>query len=142
MYEVNNQDPRPMHRSSSSTTAPPVRSRSPAITGQGQAARRSSMSISPEPGTRNPELGTRSRIPGDYAVKARTAGVVEFLVIVEGARTWLIEAAAAGKGRMNVKMAEAPTLAMITGAEAVEFGGLVDRSKRGKSGVREISGIL
>src|SRR5919112_4702946 len=49
--------------------------------------------------------GTRTRTPGDYAVKARTAGEAEFLAIGAGARTWLVEAAAAGTGRMNVKMA-------------------------------------
>lgn len=37
--------------------------------------------------------GTRTRIPGDSAVKARTAGEAEFLAIGEGARTWLIVAA-------------------------------------------------
>jgi hypothetical protein len=64
--------------------------------------------------------GTRARTPGDYAVKARTAGEAEFLAIGEGARTWLIEAAAAGTGRMNVKMAEAVTLAKIAGTESVD----------------------
>lgn len=64
--------------------------------------------------------GTRTRTPGDYAVKARTAGEAEFLAIGAGARTWLVEAAAAGTGRMNVKMAEAVTLAKIAGTEAVD----------------------
>jgi hypothetical protein len=58
--------------------------------------------------------------PGDYAVRARTAGEAEFLAIGEGARTWLIEAAAAGTGRMNVKMAEAVTLAKIACTETVD----------------------
>jgi hypothetical protein len=61
----------------------------------------------------------RDRTAGDYAVKARTAGEVEFLAIGEGARTWLVEAAAAGTARMNVKMAEAVTLAKIAGTAEV-----------------------
>lgn len=64
--------------------------------------------------------GTRSRIPGDYAVKARSAEEAEFLAIGEGARTWLVEAAAAGTARMNVKMAEAVTLAKIAGTAEVD----------------------
>ncbi|MBT2521165.1 hypothetical protein J7E80_09255 [Arthrobacter sp. ISL-28] len=46
-------------------------------------------------------------------MKARTAGEAEFLAIGAGARTWLIEAAAAGTGRMNVKMPD-PVPARIT----------------------------
>jgi hypothetical protein len=46
--------------------------------------------------------GAKTKTPGDYAVKARTAGEAEFLAIGEGARTWLIKAAA-GAGRLNVK---------------------------------------
>nr|WP_216699062.1 hypothetical protein [Arthrobacter sp. 35/47] len=64
--------------------------------------------------------GTRTRIPGDYTVKARTADEAEFLALGEGARTWLVEAAAAGAQRMNVKMAEAVTLAKIAGTAAVD----------------------
>ncbi|MFJ6285335.1 IS21 family transposase [Pseudarthrobacter oxydans] len=64
--------------------------------------------------------GTRTRIPGDYAVKARNAGEAEFLAIGEGAKTWLLEAAAAGTARMNVKMAEAVTLAKIAGTDEVD----------------------
>jgi transposase len=64
--------------------------------------------------------GTRTRIPGDYTVKARTADEAEFLALGEGARTWLIEAAAAGTQRMNVKMAEAVALAKIAGTAEVD----------------------
>jgi len=38
----------------------------------------------------------------------------------ESARTWLIEAAATGTARMNVKMAEAVTLAKIAGTDHVD----------------------
>ena len=51
--------------------------------------------------------GTRPKVPGDYTIKARSAAEAEFLGIGDGARTWLLEAAAAGTARMNVKMAEA-----------------------------------
>ncbi|BCW47967.1 hypothetical protein StoSoilB13_03090 [Arthrobacter sp. StoSoilB13] len=53
-------------------------------------------------------------------MKARTADEAEFLAIGEGARTWLVEAAAAGTARMNVKMAEAVTLAKIAGTAEVD----------------------
>ena len=55
--------------------------------------------------------------PGEVA---RTADEAEFLALGEGARTWLVEAAAAGTQRMNVKMAEAVTLAKIAGTAAVD----------------------
>lgn len=57
--------------------------------------------------------GTRTRIPGDYEVRARSADEAAFLAIGDGARTWLVEATAAGTARMNVNvmMAEAVTLA-------------------------------
>jgi len=60
------------------------------------------------------------RIPGDYAVKARNAAEREFLAIGAGARTWLLEAAAVGTTRMNVKMAEAVALAKIAGQADVD----------------------
>lgn len=63
--------------------------------------------------------GARTRIPGDYAVTARNAGEAEFLAIGAGARTWLVEAAGTGTARMNVKMAEAVTMAKIAGTQAV-----------------------
>jgi hypothetical protein len=64
--------------------------------------------------------GTGTKIPGEYAVKARTGAEAEFLAIGDGARTWLLEAAAAGAHRINVKMAEAVTLAKITGTADVD----------------------
>ncbi|MGN7199054.1 IS21 family transposase, partial [Arthrobacter sp. SAFR-044] len=85
--------------------------------------------------------GTRTRIPGDYAVKARTAGEAEFLAIGTGARTWLVEAAAAGTGRMNVKMAEAVTLAKIAGTEAVDRA-LGDAALHGRFAHGDLPSIL
>ena len=53
--------------------------------------------------------------------KATSAAEAEFLVIGEGARTWLVEAAAAGTSRVKVKMAEAVTLARLHGTERVDW---------------------
>lgn len=84
---------------------------------------------------------TRSRIPGDYAVRARSADEAEFLAIGEGARTWLVEAAAAGTARMNVKMAEAVALAKIAGTEAVDRA-LGDASLHGRFAHGDLASIL
>lgn len=54
------------------------------------------------------------KIPGEYTPRPRSKAEAEFLAIGDGARTWLLEAAAAGTARMNTKMSEAVTLAKIT----------------------------
>ena len=64
--------------------------------------------------------GHRDKVPGDYTIKPRNVSEVEFVGIGEGARVWLLEAAAAGTARMNKKMAEAVALAKIAGPEAVD----------------------
>lgn len=61
------------------------------------------------------------KVPGDYTVVPRSKAEAEFLGIGHGARTWLLEAAAAGTARMNVKMAEAVALAKIAGAADVNL---------------------
>ncbi len=43
------------------------------------------------------------------------------MALGEGARTWLIEAAAAGTSRVKVKMAEAVTLARLHGTDRVDW---------------------
>ena len=53
--------------------------------------------------------------------KATNAAETEFLAIGEGARSWLVEAAAAGTSRVKVKMAEAVTLSRLHGAERVDW---------------------
>ncbi len=53
--------------------------------------------------------------------KAANPVEAEFLALGEGARLWLIEAAAAGTGRIKVKMAEAVTLARLHGVERVDW---------------------
>jgi transposase len=45
----------------------------------------------------------------------------EFLALGEGARLWLIEAAADGTARVKVKMAEAVTLARLHGVERIDW---------------------
>ncbi|WP_298228097.1 IS21 family transposase [Gryllotalpicola sp.] len=62
----------------------------------------------------------REKIPGDYTVKARSGAEAEFLSLGTGARAWLLEAAAVGTTRMNVKMADAVALAKISGLAAVD----------------------
>jgi hypothetical protein len=64
--------------------------------------------------------GTRTRIPGDYAVKARTADEAEVLGTGKGAPTWVSAAAAPGTGRINVQKAEAVALSKIAGTEQVD----------------------
>lgn len=53
--------------------------------------------------------------------KARTAADAEFLALGDGARLWLVEAAAAGTTRMRVKMADAVTTAKLAGPVAVDW---------------------
>lgn len=53
--------------------------------------------------------------------RATSAAEAEFLAIGEGARTWLVEAAAAGTSRVKVKMTEAVTLARLHGVERVDW---------------------
>lgn len=62
----------------------------------------------------------REKVPGDYTIKARSVAEAEFLSIGAGAHTWLLEAAAAGTARINVKMAEAVALAKISGTTQVD----------------------
>ncbi|WP_414683136.1 IS21 family transposase [Microbacterium sp. UBA837] len=64
--------------------------------------------------------GQSVKIPGEYAIKARSAEEADFLGIGHGAAAWLIEAAAAGTQRMNQKMREAVQLARIHGVEVVD----------------------
>ena len=53
--------------------------------------------------------------------RATSAAEAEFLAIGQGARSWLIEAAAAGTSRVKVKMAEAVTLARLHGNDRVDW---------------------
>ena len=53
--------------------------------------------------------------------RATSVAEAEFLAIGDGARIWLVEAAAAGTSRVKVKMAEAVTLARLHGAKRVDW---------------------
>jgi hypothetical protein len=64
--------------------------------------------------------GERRTVPGEYTIRARSVAEAEFLGIGAGAHAWLLEAAAAGTARMNVKMAEAVALAKISGVGPVD----------------------
>lgn len=64
--------------------------------------------------------GRQDKVPGDYKPTPRSKAESEFLAIGAGARTWLLEAAAAGAQRINVKMAEAVALAKIAGNDEVD----------------------
>lgn len=83
----------------------------------------------------------RERIPGDYAVKARSAAEAEFLRIGAGAKAWLLEAAAAGTTRMNVKMADAVALAKISGPTAVDEA-LGEAATYGRFATGDLASIL
>ena len=53
--------------------------------------------------------------------KATSAAEAEFLALGDGARVWLVEAAAAGTARVKVKMADAVQLARLHGTGRVDW---------------------
>jgi hypothetical protein len=53
--------------------------------------------------------------------KAVNHAEAEFLALGEGARLWLVEAAAAGTARIKIKMADAVVLARLHGTERVDW---------------------
>lgn len=53
--------------------------------------------------------------------KAVNPAEAEFLALGEGARLWLVEAAASGTSRIKTKMAQAVTLARLHGVERVDW---------------------
>jgi hypothetical protein len=61
--------------------------------------------------------------PGPFGCTPRATNrdEVEFLTLGEGARLWLVEAAAAGTARVKVKMAQAVTLSRLHGRERVDW---------------------
>lgn len=83
----------------------------------------------------------RQKVPGDYAVKARSAAETEFLRLGAGAHAWLLEAAAAGTARMNVKMAEAVALAKISGTALVDTA-LGEAATYGRFATGDLASIL
>jgi hypothetical protein len=59
-------------------------------------------------------------LPRQPKVRARTPEEVAFLALGEGARRWLVEAAATGVTRIRVKMARAVELAAVLGADRLD----------------------
>jgi hypothetical protein len=62
----------------------------------------------------------RSTVPLRRQPRATNPDEAAFLALGEGARQWLIEAAAGGAQRVPIKMREALTLARLVGAETVD----------------------
>jgi hypothetical protein len=62
----------------------------------------------------------RRALPGDRTPKASNSAEEAFLAIGDGAKAWLVEAAAAGASRVRSKMAEAVAFAKLHGAAAVD----------------------
>jgi hypothetical protein len=62
----------------------------------------------------------RRALPGERIPRAANPAEAAFLQIGDGAKAWLVEAAAAGASRVRSKMAEAVTFAKLHGAAAVD----------------------
>ncbi len=73
--------------------------------------------------------------------KATDEGEAAFLALGEGARLWLIEAGAAGAGRVKVKMGEALTLARLHGPARVDWA-LGHAALYGRFGDGDLAAIL
>lgn len=79
--------------------------------------------------------------PLDRRPRARNAAETEFLDLGEGARLWLVEAAAAGTPRMRVKMAEALALAKLFDPVEVDWA-LGHAAVHGRFAEADLSSIL
>ena len=77
----------------------------------------------------------------DRTPKAKNATEAEFLALGEGARLWLIEAAAAGTTKMRVKMTEALALAKLFGATEVDWA-LGHAAVHGRFAEADLASIL
>ena len=79
--------------------------------------------------------------PLDRRPRARNAAESEFLDLGEGARLWLVEAAAAGTPRMRVKMSEALALAKLFDPVEVDWA-LGHAAVHGRFAEADLSSIL
>lgn len=79
--------------------------------------------------------------PLDRRPRARNTAESEFLDLGEGARLWLVEAAAAGTTKMRVKMAEALTLAKLFDPVEVDWA-LGHAAVHGRFAEADLSSIL
>jgi hypothetical protein len=75
------------------------------------------------------------------APKAKNAAEAEFLALGEGARLWLVEAAAAGTTKMRVKMTETLALAKLFGAGEVDWA-LGHAAVHGRFAEADLASIL
>jgi hypothetical protein len=75
------------------------------------------------------------------APKAKNAAEAEFLALGEGARLWLVEAAAAGTTKTRVKMTEALALAKLFGAGEVDWA-LGQAAVHGRFAEADLASIL
>jgi transposase len=83
----------------------------------------------------------RRALPGDRTPKASNPAEDAFLAIGDGAKTWLVEAAATGASRVRSKMAEAVTFAKLHGAAAVDQA-LGTAALAGRFGDADLASIL
>ena len=67
-----------------------------------------------------PEHPASSNEPLPARIRPRGAAEEDFVALGEGARRWLVEAAASGTARMQAKMARAVELADAVGADVVD----------------------
>jgi len=79
--------------------------------------------------------------PLDRRPRARNAAEAEFLDLGEGARLWLVEAAAAGTTKMRVKMAQALSLAKLFDPVEVDWA-LGHAAVHGRFAEADLSSIL
>jgi len=79
--------------------------------------------------------------PLDRRPRAKNPAEAEFLDLGEGARLWLVEAAAAGSSRMRVKMAEALSLAKLFDPVEVDWA-LGHAAVHGRFAETDLSSIL
>jgi hypothetical protein len=80
-------------------------------------------------------------LPGERTPKASNPAEGAFLAIGDGAKAWLIEAAAGGASRLRSKMAEAVTFAKLHGRVAVDQA-LGTAALAGRFGDNDLAAIL
>jgi hypothetical protein len=83
----------------------------------------------------------RRALPGDRVPKAANPAEQAFLAIGDGAKAWLVEAAATGAARMRSKMGEAVAFAKLHGHAAVDQA-LGTAALAGRFGDNDLASIL
>jgi len=86
-------------------------------------------------------FGPQPSGPLDRRPRARTAAEAEFLDLGEGARLWLVEAAAAGTTKMRVKMSQALALAKLFDPVEVDWA-LGHAAVHGRFAEADLASIL